>query len=59
MFEKSISKMRLSDLMKATNNFSKDNIISTGRTGTVYKAVLEDDTSLMVKRLHDTQHSEK
>lgn len=59
MFEKSISKMRLSDLMKATNNFNKDNIISTGRTGTVYKAVLEDGSSLMVKRLQDTQHSEK
>ncbi|KAK1398057.1 leucine-rich repeat receptor-like protein kinase [Heracleum sosnowskyi] len=59
MFEKSVSKMRLSDLMKATNNFSKDNIIGTGRTGTVYKAVLEDGTSLMVKRLQDTQHSEK
>lgn len=59
MFEKSISKMRLSDLMKATNNFSKDNIIGSGRTGTMYKAVLEDGTSLMVKRLQDSQHSEK
>ncbi|KAL8087653.1 hypothetical protein AgCh_037704 [Apium graveolens] len=55
----SISKMRLSDLMKATNNFSKDNIIGTGRTGMVYKAVLEDGNSLMVKRLQDTQHPEK
>ncbi|KAF5741330.1 inactive leucine-rich repeat receptor-like protein kinase [Tripterygium wilfordii] len=59
MFEKSISKMRLSDLMKATNNFSKDNIIGSGRTGTMYKAVLEDGSSLMVKRLQDSQHSEK
>lgn len=59
MFEKSISKMRLSDLMKATNNFSKENIIGSGRTGTMYKAVLEDGTSLMVKRLQDSQHSEK
>ncbi|KAL8146736.1 probably inactive leucine-rich repeat receptor-like protein kinase At5g48380 isoform X2 [Apium graveolens] len=59
MFEKSVSKMRLSDLMKATKNFNKDNIIGTGRTGTVYKAELEDGTSLMVKRLQDTQHSEK
>ncbi|WOH01906.1 hypothetical protein DCAR_0521292 [Daucus carota subsp. sativus] len=59
MFEKSVSKMRLSDLMKATNSFNKDNIIGTGRTGTVYKALLEDGTSLMVKRLQDTQHSEK
>lgn len=59
MFEKSVSKMRLSDLMKATNSFSKDNIIGTGRTGTMYKALLEDGTSFMIKRLQDTQHSEK
>ncbi|KAI4354094.1 hypothetical protein L6164_002993 [Bauhinia variegata] len=59
MFEKSVSKMKLSDLMKATNSFSKDNIIGTGRTGTVYKAVLDDGTSLMVKRLQESQHSEK
>ncbi|XP_054782251.1 probably inactive leucine-rich repeat receptor-like protein kinase At5g48380 [Prosopis cineraria] len=59
MFEKSVSKMKLSDLMKATNNFSKGNIIGTGRTGTMYKAVLDDGTSLMVKRLQESQHSEK
>lgn len=59
MFEKSVVKMRLSDLMKATNSFSKDYIIGTGRTGATYKAILEDGTSLMVKRLQDTQHSEK
>ncbi|KAG6382996.1 hypothetical protein SASPL_157269 [Salvia splendens] len=58
MFEKSVSKMNLNDLMKATNDFSNENIIWSGRTGTVYKAVLEDGTSLMVKRLQDTQHSE-
>ncbi|PSS14141.1 inactive leucine-rich repeat receptor-like protein kinase [Actinidia chinensis var. chinensis] len=59
MFEKSVSKMRLSDLMKATNNFSKDYIIGSGRTGVLYRATLEDGTSLMVKRLQDTKHSEK
>lgn len=59
LFEKSVSKMRLSDLMKATNNFSKGNIIGSGRTGTMYKAVLSDGTPLMVKRLQDSQHSEK
>ncbi|KAI8015409.1 putative leucine-rich repeat receptor-like protein kinase [Camellia lanceoleosa] len=58
-FEKSVSKMRLSDLMKATNNFSKDYIIGSGRTGSMYRAALDDGTSLMVKRLQDTQHSEK
>lgn len=59
MFEKSVSKMRLSDLMQATDNFHKCNIIGSGRTGTFYKAVLADGTSLMVKRLQNTQHSEK
>ncbi|XP_019178389.1 PREDICTED: probably inactive leucine-rich repeat receptor-like protein kinase At5g48380 [Ipomoea nil] len=59
MFEKSVSKMRLSDLMKATKNFHKDNIIGSGRTGTFYKAVLGNGMSLMIKRLQNTQHSEK
>ncbi|KAL3649245.1 hypothetical protein CASFOL_005648 [Castilleja foliolosa] len=57
--KKSISKMSLNDLMKATNDFSNENIIGTGRTGTMYKALLQDGTSLMIKRLQDTQHSEK
>ncbi|GKE09681.1 NB-ARC domains-containing protein, partial [Tanacetum coccineum] len=51
--------MRLSDLMKATNSFSKENIIGSGRTGCLYKAVLTDGNSLMIKRLQDTKHSEK
>ncbi|CAF2089719.1 unnamed protein product [Brassica napus] len=59
MFKKSVSKMKLSDLMKATEEFKKDNIIGKGRTGTMYKGVLEDGTHLMVKRLQDSQHSEK
>ncbi|KAJ4888068.1 putative inactive leucine-rich repeat receptor-like protein kinase [Raphanus sativus] len=59
MFKKSVSKMKLSDLMKATEEFKKDNIIGKGRTGTMYKGVLEDGTPLMVKRLQDSQHSEK
>lgn len=59
MFEKSVSKMKLSDLMKATNDFSKETIIGTGRTGTMYKATLPDGSFLTVKRLQDSQHSEK
>lgn len=59
LFENSVSKMRLSDLMKATSEFTKNNIIGTGRTGNLYKGVLEDGTALMVKRLQDSQHSEK
>lgn len=59
MFEKSVSKMKFSDLMKATKDFSKENIIGTGRTGTMYKATLTDGSFLIIKRLQDTQHSEK
>lgn len=58
MFENPVSKMKLSDLMKATNQFSSENIIATGRTGTMYRAVLPDGSFLAVKRLQDSQHSE-
>lgn len=58
MFEKSVSKMKLNDLLKSTNDFSKENIISTGNTGTMYKATLPDGTFLAIKRLQDSQHSE-
>ncbi|EHA8587685.1 Inactive LRR receptor-like serine/threonine-protein kinase BIR2 [Cocos nucifera] len=57
MFENSVSKMKLSDLMKATNDFSSDNIIGSGRTGTMYKATLPDGSFLAIKRLQDSQHS--
>ncbi|CAN8265705.1 unnamed protein product [Cochlearia groenlandica] len=59
MFKKQVSKMKLRDLMKATDDFKKDNIIGKGRLGTMYKGVLEDGTPLMIKRLQDSQHSEK
>lgn len=58
MFENSISKMKLADLMKATDDFSNDNIILTGRTGSIYKAVLPDSSFLSIKRLQDSSHSE-
>ncbi|KAL5203550.1 hypothetical protein ABZP36_008421 [Zizania latifolia] len=57
MFEKSVAKMKLNDLMKATGDFTKDNIIGTGRSGTMYKATLPDGSFLAIKRLQDTQHS--
>jgi serine/threonine protein kinase len=59
MFEKSVSKMRLSDLMKATSDFSNNNIIGAGRTGPMYKAVFSEGCFLMVKRLQDSQRLEK
>lgn len=59
MFEKLLVKMRLSDLMAATNDFSKDNIIGTGRTGTFYKATLPDGSMLAIKRLTSSSSTEK
>ncbi|XP_038989582.1 probably inactive leucine-rich repeat receptor-like protein kinase At5g48380 [Phoenix dactylifera] len=58
MFENSVSKMKLFDLMQATNYFSKDYIIGSGRTGTMYKATLSDGSFLAIKRLQDSQHCE-
>jgi len=59
MFEKRISKIRLVDLMAATNDFSKDNIIGSGRTGTMYKATLQDGSLLAIKRLSSSAQTEK
>jgi serine/threonine protein kinase len=58
MFENLVSKMKLADLMKATDDFSNENVILTGRTGSIYKAVLQDGSFLSVKRLQDSSHSE-
>jgi hypothetical protein len=51
MFEKPIVKIKLADLMLATNDFSKDKIIGNGRTGTVYKAAFPDGSVMAIKRL--------
>lgn len=37
MFKNSVSEIKLSDLMKVTNDFSNENIIGLGRIGTMYK----------------------
>ncbi|WVZ64176.1 hypothetical protein U9M48_013738, partial [Paspalum notatum var. saurae] len=58
MFEKSVSKMKLNDLMKAASDFTKENIIGTGRSGTMYRASPPYGSFLAIKRLQDTQHSE-
>ncbi|KAL1543008.1 non-specific serine/threonine protein kinase [Salvia divinorum] len=36
------------DLLKATNGFSENNVIGSGRFGSVYKAVLDDDEDNVV-----------
>uniref|UniRef100_A0A1D1Z1A6 Putative inactive receptor kinase At1g27190 n=1 Tax=Anthurium amnicola TaxID=1678845 RepID=A0A1D1Z1A6_9ARAE len=60
LFQKPIVKVKLADLMAATNEFDPNNIISfSSRAGTTYKAVLPDGSALAVKRLHACALSEK
>lgn len=59
LFQKPIVKIKLADLMAATNNFDPDNIIFSSRTGTSYRAILADGSALAIKRLHTCKISEK
>ncbi|OVA11962.1 Protein kinase domain [Macleaya cordata] len=59
LFKKPLVKVKLADLMAATNNFNQENIIISTRTGTSYKAVLPDGSALAIKRLHACNLSEK
>ncbi|KAI4980111.1 hypothetical protein ZWY2020_016864 [Hordeum vulgare] len=47
------NKLKFSDILKATNNFDKENIIGCGGYGLVYKAELPDGSKLAIKKLHD------
>ncbi|KAM0854612.1 hypothetical protein ACQ4PT_050323 [Festuca glaucescens] len=46
------NKLKSSDILKATNNFDKENIIGYGGYGLVYKAELPDGTKLAIKKLN-------
>ncbi|CAA6661469.1 unnamed protein product [Spirodela intermedia] len=60
LFQKPIVKLKIADLMAATNEFNPGNIISvSARAGTSYRAVLCDGSALSVKRLHACTLSEK
>eukprot|EP00250_Pteridium_aquilinum_P011903 c20381_g1_i1 orf=530-2338(-) len=59
LFEKPLRRLKLSDLMAATGDFNRDNIIGSGRTGTIYKAFLPDGSMLAVKRLRSSSHTDK
>ena len=59
LFQKPLVKVKLADLMAATNNFSPENIIVSTRTGTTYKAVLPDGSVLAIKRLNTCKLGEK
>jgi serine/threonine protein kinase len=45
--------------MDATNDFSPENIIGSGRTGTVYRVTLTDGSVMAIKRLRDSAQFEK
>ncbi|OIT23048.1 PREDICTED: inactive LRR receptor-like serine/threonine-protein kinase BIR2 [Nicotiana attenuata] len=59
LFQKPLVKVRLVDLLVATNSFSTDNVINSTRTGTTYNAVLRDGSALAIKRLNACKLSEK
>ena len=51
MFAQPLIKLTLADLLLATDNFSKTNIIGDGGFGTVYKANLPDGRFVAIKKL--------
>ncbi|XVE68029.1 hypothetical protein DITRI_Ditri09bG0035400 [Diplodiscus trichospermus] len=59
LFQKPLVKVKLADLMAATNNFAAENILISNRTGTTYKAVLSDGSALAIKRLTTCKLGEK
>ncbi|ESQ32650.1 hypothetical protein EUTSA_v10003844mg [Eutrema salsugineum] len=59
LFQKPLVKVKLGDLMAATNNFSSENIIVSTRTGTTYKAFLPDGSALAVKHLSTCKLGER
>ncbi|TYJ43553.1 hypothetical protein E1A91_A03G159900v1 [Gossypium mustelinum] len=59
LFQKPINKIKLADLMVATNNFDAENAVISTRTGVSYMAVLPDGSALAIKRLSTCKLSEK
>ncbi|KAK4764898.1 hypothetical protein SAY86_025988 [Trapa natans] len=59
LFQKPIVKVKLADLLAATNGFDPETILIETRTGFSYKAVLPDGSALAVKRLVGCGFGEK
>lgn len=59
LFQKPIVKIKLADLMAATDNFDSQSISISTRTGVSYKAVLPDGSALAIKRLSACKVGEK
>ncbi|KAK9065063.1 hypothetical protein SSX86_016446 [Deinandra increscens subsp. villosa] len=53
LFQKPLVKVKLVDLMIATNNFSREHVIVSTKTGTTYRADLSDGSTLAIKRLNN------
>ena len=51
--------MNIIELSEATSNFSICNVIGFGKIGMMYKGVLSNGRPSAIKRLHDSQSSEK
>ncbi|GLT40033.1 hypothetical protein SLA2020_141920 [Shorea laevis] len=59
LFQKPINKIKLADLLAATNSFDSGSIVISTRTGVSYKAILPDGSALVIKRLSTGNLSEK
>lgn len=59
LFQKPLVKVKLADLLIATNGFKTGNVINSTRLGTTYNAVLRDGSALAIKRLNACKLSEK
>ena len=57
--EGKVTRVNFTELSEASNNFSPDNAIGSGKIGVMYKAMLSNGSLLAVKRLHDCQSFEK
>ncbi|XP_074268688.1 putative inactive receptor kinase At1g27190 [Silene latifolia] len=59
LFQKPLVKVRVADLLVATNSFSRDNVMISTRMGITYGAMLPDGSTLAIKRLSACKLSEK
>ncbi|KAI3713192.1 hypothetical protein L1987_71765 [Smallanthus sonchifolius] len=59
LFQKPLVKVRLVDLMIATNSFSREYVMISTQTGTTYRADLSDGSTLAIKRLNTCKLHER
>lgn len=59
MFDNPIGRIKFTDLMEATNDFSKSNVISTNLAGTMYKASFPNVAVMAIKRLQVSSQNDR